>query len=270
LDRKTNGKRLQGKIPIKSLKGKLAILCDFDGTVTIEEVSVSLLKKYTGEHWLKADRDLYSGKITIRETMRREFALLKAPRAEMEEFVRSINLRQGFREFAKAAKKGGSPLVIASEGLDFYIDAFLKHYGLDVEFRTNRAIFTDAGIKVEYPYSWEECDKCGNCKYAHLMNFKRQGYTVVYIGDGISDRCPARKADILFARNGLFEYCRREGIECIPYENFDDVMNYLWPKPDGVKRKEPTPPRGRKRIRAGAAGGTSRGKRRAPGPRRKR
>jgi len=206
---------------------KLAILCDFDGTVTIEEVSVSLLKKYTGDHWLKADRDLYEGRVTLRETMKREFSLLKAPREEMEEFVRGIHLRPGFGELVEAARNAGVPLVIVSEGLDFYIAAFLEHHGLDVQFWTNRAIFTPEGVRVEYPYSWEECDYCGNCKYGHIINFRNEGCTTVYIGDGISDRCPARKADILFARDGLLDFCRKEKLACIPYEDFRDVLRSL-------------------------------------------
>jgi len=217
------------------MAGKAAILCDFDGTVTVEEVSISLLEQFTGAAWRDADADLLSGRKTLRETMEREFGLLRAPRAAMERFVRQVRLRTGFSELADAARSHRVPFIIVSEGLDFYIDAFLDDKGLKVDVRTNHAVFSDKGIIVEHPFSDGECHKCGTCKKAQLLRFKDKGYTTVYIGDGISDRCPARFCDVLFARNGLLEYCRREGIRCVPFGDFTDVLRVLedslWKRP---------------------------------------
>src|SRR5512136_554630 len=120
---------------------RFAIFCDFDGTVTIEEVSVGLLKRYAAGTWEAADSDLYSGRTTLRETMAREFCTLQAPREELESWVRTVRLRPGFRELVEEAGRHGVPLTIVSEGLDFYIEAFLAHQGIGVPFRTNRAVF---------------------------------------------------------------------------------------------------------------------------------
>ena len=212
---------------MRRVAGKLAILCDFDGTVTVEEVSTSLLDKYSGHKWRDADADLFAGRITLRETMAREFGMLRAPRAGMERFVRGVHLRKGFTELVEAAREHRAPLLIVSEGLDFYIAAFLKDKGLNVDFRTNHAVFSRNGIIVEHPFSDDECKRCGTCKKAQLVDFKSRGFITVYIGDGISDRCPARYCDVLFSRNGLLEYCKKEGIDCIPYEDFYDVLRAL-------------------------------------------
>lgn len=212
---------------MSALAGRCAILCDFDGTVTLEEVSVSLLKRYSGGEWENADRALLDGRTSLRETMAREFGLLRAPRAELEQFVRTIHLRGGFHELAAEARARGAPLVILSEGLDFYIKAFLELHGLKVEYRTNHAVFTGNGICVEHPFASMECSYCGTCKKEQLLMFKQAGYSTVYIGDGISDRCPARYADLLLARNGLLDHCREEGIDCVPYEDFFDVLRVI-------------------------------------------
>lgn len=212
---------------MSGLAGRCAILCDFDGTVTIEEVSVALLKRYSGREWEEADRALLDGRTSLRETMSREFRLLRAPRAKLEDFARTVHLRGGFRELVEEARARGAPLVILSEGLDFYIKAFLDFHGIGVEFRTNHAVFTRNGICVEHPFESNECDHCGTCKKEQLLQFRRAGYTTVYIGDGISDRCPARYADLLLARNGLLDYCQNEGIKCVPYGDFYDVLRVL-------------------------------------------
>jgi 2-hydroxy-3-keto-5-methylthiopentenyl-1-phosphate phosphatase len=220
---------------VTGLASKVAILCDFDGTVTVEEVSTSLLDEFSGHGWRKADADLLSGKISLRETMEREFRLLRASRKEMERFVGRVRLRNGFSELVAAAREHGYPLLVVSEGLDFYIAAFLKDKGLKVDFRTNHAVFSSDGIVVEHPFSDESCDRCGTCKKARLLQFKARGFTTVYVGDGISDRCPARFCDVLFARDGLLEYCRKESIRCFPYEDFIDVLGVLegslWERP---------------------------------------
>ena len=191
------------------------------------EVSIALLDEYSGGEWRKADSDLLSGRITLRETMEREFGLLRAPRSEMERSVRKVRLRGGFRELLAAARRHGAPFVIVSEGLDFYIGAFLKEKGIEVEYRCNRALFGKGGIVMEHPFSDAGCDRCGTCKKAQLLELGKKGYTTVYIGDGISDRCPAKEADVLFARDGLLEYCRREGLRCFRYEDFGDVLAVL-------------------------------------------
>jgi 2-hydroxy-3-keto-5-methylthiopentenyl-1-phosphate phosphatase len=212
---------------VRSLAGNVAILCDFDGTVTVEEVSTSLLDRFSPREWREADQDLLAGRMTLRQTMEREFWLLRASRSEMERFVGNVHLRSGFREFVAASRRHRVPLVIISEGLDFYIRAFLEDKGIDVEYRTNRAVFTGNGIAMEHPFSDAACDHCGTCKKAQLAIFKRKGYTTVYVGDGVSDRCPARHADLLFARDGLLRYCRKERIRCVPYEDFTDVLRVL-------------------------------------------
>jgi 2-hydroxy-3-keto-5-methylthiopentenyl-1-phosphate phosphatase len=243
--------------------GKVAILCDFDGTVTVEEVSTSLLDRYSRRDWREADRDLFAGRMTLRQAMEREFGLLRASKEEMERFVSEVHLRAGFRELVAAARRHRAPLVIVSEGLDFYIRAFLEDKGIDVEYRTNRAVFTRNGIAMKHPFSDAGCDRCGTCKKAQLALFKRKGYTTVYIGDGVSDRCPAAHADLLFARNGLLRYCRKERLRCVPYEDFTDVLRVLegslWKRPRAASRRpqrcsapsprKPGPPQPRPRPR---------------------
>jgi 2-hydroxy-3-keto-5-methylthiopentenyl-1-phosphate phosphatase len=47
---------------------------------------------------------------------------------------------------------------------------------------------------------------------------------VVYIGEGYSDRCPSRYADVIFAKDDLLNYCRTENIPCIAWRSFADVQ----------------------------------------------
>ena len=48
-----------------------------------------------------------------------------------------------------------------------------------------------------------------------------------YIGDGTSDLCIARKADVLFATKKLDKYCKENSIKHYSFKSFDDIINIL-------------------------------------------
>ena len=46
---------------------------------------------------------------------------------------------------------------------------------------------------------------------------------MLVFGDGVSDLCPAREADLTFARGHLAERCAAEGLEWRPLTDFAGV-----------------------------------------------
>ena len=50
---------------------------------------------------------------------------------------------------------------------------------------------------------------------------------IYYLGDGTSDYCVCDKADKLFAKEKLANYCKKEGIEYTKFENFKELINLL-------------------------------------------
>lgn len=83
-----------------------------------------------------------------------------------------------------------------------------------------------------------ECDKpfgvCGNCKALHIRRLKASGGRIVYIGDGLTDRCAAVYADILFAKNDLARYCDENCIKYIKYDDFYDIEAALYDGASGI------------------------------------
>jgi len=49
------------------------------------------------------------------------------------------------------------------------------------------------------------------------------GKTII-VGDGISDSLLAKKADLVLAKAGLEEFCRKEGIRYRAFKDFRDVI----------------------------------------------
>ena len=67
----------------------VAVVADFDGTVTERAVSIMLLERFAPPDWKELDRNYYyKGELTAREVIRRQFEMIDASDEEIVDFVR--------------------------------------------------------------------------------------------------------------------------------------------------------------------------------------
>lgn len=220
------GKVSEGKRP----ESEVLVICDFDGTLSIADIGYEIIKRFAAPGWQEIDRAYCDGKIGSRDAYRQIAALIKASREEMIAFA----LRHGcidpyFREFYQFLRSRGIAIKIVSDGLDFYIDAVLKENDLaDIEFFSNVVHFHDNGkLFIDFPESNDECDSCGTCKSNILEQYRLTYGSIIYIGNGYSDVCPVKGADLVFAKDILYEACIKNGRDCTYYDSFDDIRKYL-------------------------------------------
>ena len=86
-------------------------------------------------------------------------------------------------------------------------------------------------IQIEFPRENKNCHSCGICKGEIISEFKEDNNNdvkIIFVGDGYSDACGAREADILFAKKDLVEYCCKNKISYYPYDSFEDVTDKLF------------------------------------------
>ena len=156
--------------------------------------------------------------LTLHEVIAWEFASVRAPLAEVADWVREhVRVRAGFHELARRHRP-----TILSSGFRELIEPVLEREEVELEVLANeldprpegwRAIFRDDAV----------CPACGEpCKRGAL-----NGHDVVYVGDGVSDHCAALAASRVFARDGLAAYLEREGIAFERYEDLHDVVAAL-------------------------------------------
>ena len=215
----------------QSAGSKLALLIDFDGTVTEKDMGVALLDAYALEDWKRFEPMREAGLIVGKECLASEFGCL--PNNREEEMARCVKdvavVRPGFLELVSRCRADGIPLNIASSGLGFYIRSTLAGLGLtDVPVFSSQANFgVGDRVKVEYDDCPEICDSVGACKCYHALKYASMGYKVVMVGDGFSDTCVAAKADYVFACRRLRSHCEAEGIPFFPFNDFHDVIARL-------------------------------------------
>ena len=199
------------------------ILVDFDGTVTQIDVGNRVFDHLT-QGGARAVVDLWKkGDIGSRECMIRECALARGTEQSMLELVREIPLDPGFLAFVSDVDRKGWKVRVVSDGLDLYIRSILEREGLgSLPVEANGIRFVGDRLLPTFPFAGRGCGRCGNCKGGAVEEAAREG-PVIFVGNGLSDRCGARRAPRVFAKDDLARFCRDEGIPFEPFETFDDV-----------------------------------------------
>lgn len=204
------------------------VQCDFDGTVTEEDISFLLLDAFAQGDWRGVLRQYKEGRISVGEFNTRAFAMVKVDKHTLLEALKGkVKVRPGFKELVNCCRRNGFRLVIVSNGLEIYIRAILKDLGLkDIEVHSAQASFHPEGMKVRYlgPDGKRIND---GFKEAYAKSFLKLGYRLIYIGNGDSDVGPAKYAHYVFATGDLLACCKENNLKCQPFETFFDVVREL-------------------------------------------
>ena len=210
----------------------MIIVSDFDGTVTKTDTLSKFLEDYADDKWLDIENDWRDGKFGSQECLVRQFALVPDLTPELiDGFLDRMEIDEGFLPFCKKAEKMGIPVVILSDGLDYFINKILEKNGIDfVNVITNHAYFDDRGkFIIEFPNDSRHCtNDAGTCKCKVVKNLKKLYKKVVYAGDGASDFCVSKEPDVVYAKAGLAEYCRQNAIEYTPYKTYSDISKSIF------------------------------------------
>src|SRR5438132_522373 len=125
----------------RPMPSKLAVLTDFDGTITRTDVAEAILEEFAPASWWDIEELHRARKIGTRESMARQFALLHAKQADLIRFVDDhVEMDDTCRGFAAFCQRRKIPLEIVSEGLDFYVRHLMRRWELRLPLRTNPSI----------------------------------------------------------------------------------------------------------------------------------
>lgn len=213
---------------------KTIIISDFDGTISTQDTNDLLFKTY-GNSKNEQIENLYKrGKIGTKEGMLRHFQEINIDEENYSKFVlNKITLDSGFKRFYKMVREHNIPFIVVSGGFINAINLLFKRENIELKkVYANKLLFHKEGISIEFLHKKVGCNSnfgdCGNCKLLYLESFKKEGKQVIFIGDGLTDRCIAEKADIVFAKKKLKEYCVNNGIKHIEYRSFNDISKILF------------------------------------------
>lgn len=208
----------------------LHIFCDFDGTISTRDIGFDLFDRFgVQEPW---HTQLMEGALGIRDYWRRMALELRErlDPAMLDAYLREIPLDPGFGGLLDLAHEQDIPFTIVSDGFDLYIRRYLHLNGVrDAEIYCNHAELDERGVMtMRFPYAAEGCVCiCAACKRNVVLRLAHPDARIIYIGDGVSDRCPAEHADIIFAKGSLAAHCNANRLPHYPFRTLDDVVRQL-------------------------------------------
>lgn len=222
-------------------EGGWLLLLDFDGTVTLRDADFEIADAVLPLARGRADepfarerayeplaRAYEQLEIGTAEYFAGYLALLGLDAEEVARHAVDVALRPGLDGLVSTARDLGMEVRIVSEGLDVYVRPALAAAGLDgIALSCNRARRDGAGWQVLAAPEAESCGRCLNCKGAHVRRAHEEGRRVAIVGNGASDLCGARAADLVVARDTLARHCLREGIPHQSWATFEDVAAAL-------------------------------------------
>ena len=207
---------------------KTLVQCDFDGTITEEDVSYFILDTFAQGDWRELLGKYKGHRISVDEFNTKAFAMVKADESTLLAALKDkVRVRAGLREMVDYCLWRGFRLVIVSNGLCFYIEAILSRCGLEnIEVYAGQSWFHSQGMEVKY-LGPDGKQLPGGLKETYICSFLNQGYRIIYIGNGDSDIVPASYAYQILATGELLAYCRENGLSCRSFGDLHDVVEIL-------------------------------------------
>jgi len=216
------------------------ILCDFDGTVTVQDTGHVILNHFTGDRWIPINDAWRRFEVTTKQRAQQQWSMIQATPETLGAVVDTVTFDPHFDELVAFCRERDYRLHIVSDGFDWYIARLLARHGHpDIPFTANHLRFEDGQLTLSFRHQHPTCRMSGNCKLMIAREMRRDG-PVIYVGDGYSDRGGALMADRVMAKGRLLTYCRQHGI---PHRQFADFAEVLRIVQAGVEQIPPNPRR---------------------------
>ncbi|HEX6832868.1 MAG TPA: MtnX-like HAD-IB family phosphatase [Rudaea sp.] len=203
------------------------VLCDFDGTVAVDDTTDTLLERFGQPGWEALEADWRAGRIGSRDCMAGQIALLDMSRGELDAHLDERAVDADFSAFVKAAHAANVHVEILSDGLDYAIRRILGRHALDVLPIVSNHLMPDGerSWQLAFPNASATCQVAsGTCKCASAARAQAARKRVLMIGDGASDFCVAEAANFVFAKGKLIAHCVAKNIPHAPIEGFADAI----------------------------------------------
>ncbi len=208
-------------LPCADTLRHVLVVLDYDGTVTTHECNEIALTEVVGDAWRPFEEMVHRGEIGHAECFDRQVRLVDAPRAAfLGRPRRGGRAGAGAPRVPAVAARRRRPRRHRERRLSRGHRGGVATRGLPpVEIVASELVGADGDgggppYRIRFSPLLGDCERCGpaSCKAAVLRARRRPGDVVWVFGDGESDFCPAREADLVFARGRLAELAEEAGL----------------------------------------------------------
>jgi len=208
----------------------MSVFIDFDNTITLVDVLYQLIERFSiSDDWRSLEHAWLSGEITTKECLTGQMRSVRISSQELSGYLTTIEIDPYFSKLIDFFKEKGIELTIVSDNFEPIINFILEHNGIKgvPVFANELNVYQDR-LLPSFPFQNPECLSCAHCKKIHFMKNRRcKEDLIIYVGDGRSDICPAKKADIVFAKSTLLNYFKKNSLPCFEFLGLADVYKHL-------------------------------------------
>ena len=203
---------------------KRVVFCDFDGTITVEETFVAMLKHFAPELSSQLMPEMYARRLSLRSGVRQLLESIPSEcYGEIVEFSRGKLMRPGLVELLDFLDERKVDFAIVSGGLRIVVETVMG----DLVHRASviYAVDVDAsGPRLQVNSEFE-----GDTELVSKVRVMGQhpAEEQVAIGDSLTDFNMALQASSVFARDRLAEYLDEQQKPYTKWDNFFDVLESL-------------------------------------------
>lgn len=211
-----------------SVNGKGAVVFfDFDNTITPFDVLDEIIQRFSiDENWKELERAWEVGKMGSKECLEGQLRSVRVTRSALSRFLSTVPVDPSFSKLLNLLQKKGIESMIVSDSFSFIIQEILRHNGIRKrEVYANRIRFNKDRLIPSFPYWNGGCARCAHCKKKHVL--ENSDKTTIYIGDGLSDVCPAECSNLVFAKGNLLDYLSRRKKPCLDFKDLGDVCEFF-------------------------------------------
>ena len=234
------------------MKKDYIVFFDFDNTITAYDVIDDMLERFSkDDRWMELERRWKKWEIGSGECLKGQMAGIRITSSALDRYLSTVKLDPYFKRVVKLLKSKKIRVIILTDNFDYITSRILRYNNISgIDTYCNTLKVTKGRLIPSFPFINRDHRECGHCKKKNLLAKAEEASTTVYVGDGLSDLCPSREADIVFAKGSLQKYLKKEKLGYIPFKGLKDVYKYFKNMPIGglVRRSLATEGGGRRRI----------------------
>jgi 2,3-diketo-5-methylthio-1-phosphopentane phosphatase len=206
-----------------------AVFFDFDNTITPFDILDDLIERYAvSKDWYKYETLWQAGKMGSRECLSKQVELIRINKKDFDDYILRIPIDPDFKLLLSYFRSKGIEPIIVSDCFTVIIKKILKNHGIsDVKIFANILEHEGDRLKLSFPYVNKKCNRCAHCKQSNVIKNGTSRKTIVYIGDGLSDVCPAEQCDMVFAKASLLKHFKQNKMEHIEFNKLIDIYNFF-------------------------------------------
>lgn len=213
------------------MKNNYVIFFDFDNTITKFDVLDDMLERFSlDDKWLKFEEDWKKGLIGSRECLDGQMRGIRITPSALDRYLATIKLDPAFKRLLKFCDEKNIRKMILSDNFESILKKILENNGVSgLDVYCNSVKMAGDRFCPEFPRTHDNCFRCAHCKTNSLLENLEGGSTPIYIGDGLSDLCPSKRAGLVFAKTGstLKERLEAENVPYVLFNDLGDVYKYL-------------------------------------------